>query len=194
MDPSEAVRSGQADATLAQYAAAIQTANEAEEELRRRRHKSLPERLRFGKALRDAKHEPHPAKAWLEEARRYSAPELAGETLVADRLTEEDATELETLVKRKRKIAFDEQAEPLTADETASWERILGKAAGDEDLFERKRREAQANAKLDELKDERKVAGVAAPAAARGARQRPVAHGSSSAGSSVTRHATARGA
>ena len=47
-------------------------------------------------------------------------------------------------MKRRRKIASDEQAEPLTNDETASWERLLGKAAGDEGLFERKRRDAQA--------------------------------------------------
>ena len=39
---------------------------------------------------------------------------------------------LETLVKRKRNIASDEHAEPLTEAETAEWERLLGKAAGDE--------------------------------------------------------------
>ena len=133
LDPAEVVRSGQAEQTLARYEAAITTAEDAGEELRQRRHRSLPDRLRLGKALRDAKHEPHPAKAWLEEARRFSVPELAGETLVADRLTDDDTTELQTLVKKKRRIAVDvEHAEPLTADETAAWERILGTAAGDQ--------------------------------------------------------------
>ena len=61
-------------------------------------------------------------------------------------------------MKRRRKIASDEQAEPLTNDETASWERLLGKAADDEGLFERKRRDAQAKRTLGELKDSRKVA------------------------------------
>jgi hypothetical protein len=37
-------------------------------------------------------------------------------------------------------------------------EALLGRAAGDESLFARKRREAQAKAKLGELKDARKVA------------------------------------
>ncbi len=83
-----------------------------------------------------------------------------GETLVAANLTEDDATVLETLVKRRRRIASDEHAEPLTDDEKREWERILGTAAGDPELFERKRRDAQANAKLDALKDQRKVAGL----------------------------------
>ena len=61
-------------------------------------------------------------------------------------------------MKRRRKIASDEQAEPLTNDETASWERLLGKAADDEGPFERKRRDAQAKRNLGELKDSRKVA------------------------------------
>ena len=159
LTPAEVVRSGQAE-TLARYEAAVTTAEDAGEELRQRRHRSLPDRLRLDKALRDAKHEPHPAVRWLEAARRFSAPELQGETLVADRLSEDDAAELETLVKRKREIVDDEHAEPLTADETATWERLLGMAAGDENLFERKRKEAAEKTKLGELKDERKVASL----------------------------------
>ena len=95
---------------------------------------------------------------WLDEARRYSVPELAGETLVADRLTEEDTVALERIVKRRRDIASDEHAEPLSGDEKGELEASLGKAAGDENLFERKRKEAAVKAKLDELKDVRKVA------------------------------------
>ncbi len=68
---------------------------------------------------------------------------------------------MERIIKKKRKIASDvEHAEPLTDDETASWERILGKAAGDPDLFERKRREAQTSAKLGALKEERRLASL----------------------------------
>jgi hypothetical protein len=80
--------------------------------------------------------------------------------LVATRLTDDDAVELEALVKRKREILTEEGAEPLSDDETATWERLLGKAAGDPGLFDRKRRDAQANAKLDELKEERRLANL----------------------------------
>jgi hypothetical protein len=48
----------------------------------------------------------------------------------------------------------------LSRTETASWERLLGEAAGDEQLFERERRDAQARAKLSELQDERRVAAL----------------------------------
>ena len=82
------------------------------------------------------------------------------ERLVADRLSEEDAVALGRLVKRKRDIASDEHAEPLTDDEKREWETLLGRAAGDEQLFERKRRDAPANAKLNALRDKRKVASL----------------------------------
>jgi hypothetical protein len=62
--------------------------------------------------------------------------------------------------KRRRRIASDEHAERFTDDEKREWERILGTAAGDPELFQKKRRDAQANAKLDALKDQRKVAGL----------------------------------
>lgn len=61
-------------------------------------------------------------------------------------------------MKRKREIANDENAEPLTEDGTSAWETLLGKAAGDEQLFPKKRRAAQTTAKLDALKDERRLA------------------------------------
>ena len=63
-------------------------------------------------------------------------------------------------MKRRRDIASDEHAEPLTGDETAAWLRILGLAAGDDSLVERKRRDDQAKRNLGELKDARKVAAL----------------------------------
>jgi hypothetical protein len=53
-----------------------------------------------------------------------------------------------------------EGAEPLRPADVADWERILGTAAGDPELFEKERRDAQARAKLAELQDERKVANL----------------------------------
>ena len=79
-----------------------------------------------------------PAARWLTKASMYSIPEIKGEvTLVADRLTEEDAAELERLVRRKGDILTDDNAPPFAAEETATFERLLGKAARDEGLFDR---------------------------------------------------------
>ena len=76
-----------------------------------------------------------------------------------DRFSEDDAKALEALVKRKRAILAEPVTEPpVTPEEIGTWARLLGKAAGDEGLFERKRRDAAARAKLDELEEERRVA------------------------------------
>ena len=158
MDPAEVVRAGQADETLARHEAAIDTVQEAQAELAERAHHSLPERLLRRRTLERGRREPHPAQRWLEAARRYSAPELRGRDIGRRPAHRGGRRELETLVKRKRQIVNDEHAEPLTEAETATWERLLGKAAGDEDLFGRKRRDAAAKGKLDELIDARKVA------------------------------------
>ncbi len=159
-DPSEVVRSGQADEVLSRLEHAIDTVELAEEELAGRRHRSLPERLGFARALERGKRQVHPAAKWLDVARRYSAPELRGETLVASQLSDDDAAELEKLVRRKREIVNDEHAPPFTDDEKRHWESLLGRAAGDSELFEKKRRDAQARVKLAELQDERKAAGL----------------------------------
>jgi hypothetical protein len=112
------------------------------------------------KMMRDSERRQHPALRWLDAAKRYSAPELQGERLVADRLSEDEAAELKQLVQRRRALIDDPDASPLTEAETAAWERLLGKAAGDEELFERKRRHAAARAKLGELMDDRKAASL----------------------------------
>jgi hypothetical protein len=157
---SEEIRSGRAAESIARGERALEQTQALERELAQREQRGLIARLPLARQLRDAARGPHPASRWLNGARRYSAPELVGETLVADRLTDEDARELETLVRRKGDIVTQEGAEALTEAEVATWERLLGKAAGDEALFERKRRNAQAKAKLNELKDERRVAAL----------------------------------
>jgi hypothetical protein len=64
------------------------------------------------------------------------------------------------VVNRKRAIARGAQgAQRLTSAETRSYERLVGKTAGDERLFERKRRDASAT-KFAELKEERRVASL----------------------------------
>ena len=100
IDPAEAVRSGKADQTLARYETAIETVVEAEAMLAERRaeheHRSLPERLRLRRALERGARQEHPAMRWLDSARRFAPAELRGETLVADRLSADDAKALET--------------------------------------------------------------------------------------------------
>lgn len=135
-------------------------AQQAELLLWEREHQALPGQLRLGRMLADSARKQPPATRWLREAQKFSNPELVGERLVADRLSEDDSVALERLVKRKREILGDEHADPLTDDEKGEWEALLGKAAGDEQLFERKRRDAKAKAKLNELKDARRVASL----------------------------------
>jgi hypothetical protein len=106
------------------------------------------------------KRKPPAALPLLRQAQRFSVPELAGETLVADRVTDDDVGRLKTLLDHKQEIASDPHAASLTPGEGADWERILGKAAGDEQLFEKKRRDAQARTQLAELADARKLAGL----------------------------------
>ena len=55
----------------------------------------------------------------------------------------------------------DERAQPLTDDEKGELEALLGRAAGDENLFERKRRDAATKAKIAELREERRVSRLA---------------------------------
>jgi hypothetical protein len=157
-DSAEIARTRKGDETLARAERTLETLEEAQAERKRRDQRDWLEKLPLGRALRDGRRQPPPTAKWLEQARRFSAPELRGERLDPTRLTEDDAAELERIIKKKREIVNDERAEPLTEAETATWERLLGKAAGDEDLFGRKRRDAAAKGKLDELIDARKVA------------------------------------
>jgi hypothetical protein len=159
-DPAQVLRTGQADKMLERGEQALAEAQLAELLLRERQHRAVPGRLRLGRMLADSARKQPPATRWLREAQKFSAPELVGETLVADRLTEVDATELERIVKKKREILGDEHAEPLTDAEKGEWERLLGKAAGDEQLFAKRRKEAAVKTKLNELKDQRKVAAL----------------------------------
>jgi hypothetical protein len=87
--------------------------------------------------------------------------ELQGEKLAGSRLSEAELDELNELVKRRRALVKGVQsAEVLTDKEIARYEALVGTAAGDPQLFERKRRDKTAKAKLGELKEERRVASL----------------------------------
>jgi len=120
----------------------------------------IVERLPMARSLREAKRAPHPARKVPRSVTRFSHPELAGETLVPERLTPEEAAELDKLVKRKLAVAFEEGAEPLSVAEGERYEMLVGQAAGNAALFTEKRKEAAAREKLDALKEARKVASL----------------------------------
>ena len=79
-------------------------------------------------------------------SRYASHPELKGATLVAANLTEKEASELQSLDKR-RLDASEPEAEPFTEKETRRYEELLGALAGDREIFARKRKEAELEAR-----------------------------------------------
>lgn len=95
-----------------------------------------------------------------EFVRRRAHPELRGTTLVAAHLSESEGQELSALVRKQRKILFEENAELLTEAEEKRYEQLVGVSAGDSELFPKKRRERAAREKVRALGDERRVASL----------------------------------
>jgi hypothetical protein len=84
-----------------------------------------------------------------------------GRQLAGQRLSEAELDELNEILKRKRAVSRGlPDAKELTSAETRTYERLVGKAAGDPQMFERKRSDKAAQAKLGELKEERRVASL----------------------------------
>ena len=99
-------------------------------ELRAREHQAFVDHMPAQRAFRDEqaardvrKKELKPLLSALNFVVARKHPELAGQKLVAERLSEADAGTLVKLVKKARAIAHEEDAEPLTAQETAEYER-----------------------------------------------------------------------
>jgi hypothetical protein len=149
-------------------AKAIETTEQVEAEMQRR-ERAQEEFDREQAPLRIARWESGEAKAKqaakitgvLAPVAQFGHWELQGETLAGDRLSETELDELVELVRRKRALARGRpDAEELTDAETRTYERLVGKAAGDPQMFERKRSDKAAHAKLAELKEERRVASL----------------------------------
>jgi hypothetical protein len=81
----------------------------------------------------------------LQAVARFGHRELADERLSASQLTKDDGEELLSLVRKRR----DEQ---LTEKEQARYETLVGKAAGDTELFPRKRAEQLEKSKIEALR------------------------------------------
>ena len=89
----------------------------------------------------------HPASwALFAAGTTLALPELQGEQVVASRLTGEEGRELGALVSRRI------DGETLGDEETRMLETYIARAAGDEDLFRRKRERAKLRAGLEARK------------------------------------------
>jgi hypothetical protein len=159
-DAAELARLRKTDEYIARGEQAVETVETARAELKRRATLSTIERMPLVRQLRDSTRREHPATKALRSVTRFSHRELIGERLDAARLNPEEASELDALVTRRLKVAFEEKVEPLTDQETAAYERLVGKAAGNSMMFEQKREARQAKMKLEELKEEGRVAAL----------------------------------
>jgi hypothetical protein len=81
----------------------------------------------------------------LNKVSRFGHRELVGETLHAGRLSPSEASELLALARKR-------QAGDLEGEGELRYERLVGQAAGDEELFERKRTEAEVREVLAEYR------------------------------------------
>jgi hypothetical protein len=169
LDAGQLVAEKKVDSTLVQLENAIETAEQVDAEFQRRSRaqeehdrEQAPFRIdRWNKTEAKAKKSANVLTV-LGHVASFGHPELVGETaLVGSRLTDEELDELTELVRRKRALLKGTpNAEELTDTETGRYEALVGKAAGDEGLFERKRRDKVAKAKLGQLKEERRMASL----------------------------------
>ena len=172
-DARDVVRAGKADENLEQMRSTIASLGAVEAELARRGAESGRERVRSlleaAPLRRRWRDEADERKALqertgvLSNVLRFGHPELAGERLDPERLGAEQVASLKTPMTRKLALGFGDDVAPLTEDETAEYERLVGIAAGDEDLFSCRREEAAAKAKLAEIAPAPRASAVRVP-------------------------------
>jgi hypothetical protein len=166
-DARELARWRKTESTLRKAEAAVRTRDEARAELARRAEQDeRAERQTFRLRLRGLGHPrdrvkagPHPGAAALRAVARLGHPELDGASLRAANLTTEEGAELAGLVKKMRNAS--EEREQLSATERGRYESLLGKAAGNANLFAKRRRDASNREKLDQLAKEARMAALA---------------------------------
>jgi hypothetical protein len=181
-DSAKVVREGRQEALLNRYdsALSLMTAAVAERDARRaelpekRRVAALKERFesalgraptssdRFNPKTGRWEESPKPTPAqtalkWVSNHLSPAAyPEIVGEHFDATRLNESEGTELYALTS-----TMDEEmlgrGPGHTDEERKRFEVLVGKSAGDEGLFERKRRDAEAHEQLADRKETRRL-------------------------------------
>ena len=164
--PPAKVRGREKD-VLGRYERALEIVDVGRAELASRQHESVIANAPARREYRDQEDERtkkrearQPVVSALRFAVARAHPELTGATLAADRLSETEAEELVALVKRVRRLVFEEDAEPLSDPEIARYETLMGAAAGDPELFARKRREQEAREKVRALGAQRRLASL----------------------------------
>jgi len=90
-------------------------------------------------------------------ARTLDPWELQGCTLDPHRLTEAEADELKKLVEQIKAGIRKPDEKPLTAKQRGRFERLVGVAAGDPKIFEHKRKKAELQQELHEIKEAQRV-------------------------------------
>jgi hypothetical protein len=153
-DPSEIVRSGKVDATIAQMENAISMRDAAQSEIRKREFQEAVNDIPRARTLRAMlPRGERKAKVVLDKVAQLGHPELQGETLVAANLSDEEGDELAALLKGLRM-----GIEPLTTEETKRYEQLAGKAAGNETIFRDKREEKKREKRMAELREKQRQA------------------------------------
>lgn len=154
---------GQEEQTVARLARALDVVEIGRAELASRHHRGVieaaPARRRFQdeEAERDERERRLlPIRKALDFVTARAHPELAGRALAPDRLTEEEGEQLVELVANARALALEEGAEPLSEAEQKRYEVLVGTAAGEPELFAKKREEGAAKAKIAQLAKARK--------------------------------------
>lgn len=155
--PPAKVRGREKD-VLGRYEKALAMIDLGRAELATREHEHVAANAPARRALRDeedarrAKHKAlAPVLSSLEFVRRRAHTEVRGCTLVADRLSPEEGAELAALVAKQRAVLVREDAEPLSEAEESRYEELVGVAADDREIFERKREEVRTRAKIAEI-------------------------------------------
>ncbi len=169
-DPAELARTRQLEETTAELLRLADVVTAGEHALQQRQRDALDEaerRLRRGPLPAREPEKRIRAQRRLRGAFEFVARRehgvLGKSNLKLAAFSNEDGTpneeglELVELVRRMKEFGFGLAAEPLSDEELSRYEALVGIAAGDPQLFERKREEAAARAKAAELADELKV-------------------------------------
>ena len=163
LDPARIVREGKQDEVLVRMGRALATIKESRIELDSRAASRATEKQQTGvlaRLQRDLRWREgeYPAFQPLQFVARSLDPwELQGSALDGRRLTEAETAELKTLVERIKDGIRDETKKPLTAKERSRFERLVGIAAGDPKIYERKRKKAELQETLRAIKEEQRV-------------------------------------
>jgi hypothetical protein len=160
------LRAGKGDETLAEVRAVSASIHAAEAERDRRRAMSVDSvtfgmRLRARREMEQRRKQPNPVAGALSKVRAFAHPELLGSKLDTSRITPEEGAELKALFLQRWDATEDPPAaKSLTAAHEKRYERLLGKVAGNERLFDERRKENAQRAERGEIAEKLRLDGL----------------------------------